>query len=147
MACRNTFERITIQSQGGGATNGSFKSQWADPHKTITMITQQIYVYIVMVSGIILFFAGCAFKNYAPHEEAQFDRTPGTSLAGSYKDIGSDGSIKPHPATSYKIRQEPTDSAIILGGPTDLPDLKTGTIQKKPPSRMDPASDPEGKRK
>jgi len=28
-----------------------------------------------------------------------------------------------------------------------MPDVKTGTIKKTPPSRTDPASDPEGKRK
>ena len=166
MARRTTSKRTTIQPKGnkrmiersrklaamhrfpcGGAVNGSFKRQWADQHKTITMIIQHACVYMVLVSGILL-FAGCAFKNYAPREGPQFDGTPGTSLAGSYKDIGSNGSIKPHPAPSYKISQEPqTDGAITLGGPVDMPDLKSGTIKKTPPSRTDPASDPAGKGK
>ena len=166
MAHRNPSERTSIQSKGnkrmierrrkpaamhrfpcGGAVNGSFKRQWADQYKAITMIIQHTCVYMVLVSGILL-FAGCAFKNYAPHEGPQLDGTPGTSLAGLYKDIGSNGSIKPHPEPSYKISQEPqTDGAIIFGGPVDMPDLKSGTIKKTPPSRMDPASDPAGKGK
>ena len=108
------------------------------------MIFQQTYVSMVLVSGM-LFFAGCAFKNYAPHP--QLDSTPGTSLAGSYKDIGSNGSIKPHPESSYKVSSEPQTSnggEIILGVPVDV---KTGTIKNSPPSRTDPASGPEGKRK
>ena len=132
-----------------GAVNGSFKRQWADHSKTVTTIFQRTSVSMVVVSGI-LFFAGRAFVNYAPHDEARFDNTPGTSLAGSYKDIGSNGSIKPHPEPSYKMSQEPqssNDGAIILGEPVAMPDLKTGTIKKTPPSRTDPASDPAGKRK
>ncbi len=73
------------------------------------MIIRQTCVSMVMVSGILL-FAGCAFVNYDPHERAQFDSTLGsqsTSLAGSYSDVGSDGSIKPHPESSYKMSQEP----------------------------------------
>ena len=69
------------------------------------MMMRQTCVYMVMVSGILL-FAGCAFVNYEPHEGAQFDSTlesQSTTLAGSYKDIGSNGSIKPHPESSYKM--------------------------------------------
>lgn len=96
-------------------------------------------VYVVMGSGIFL-LAGCAFLADKPKDkpqgEAQLDSTTlGTSksLAGSYKDVGSDGSIKPHPQPSYNASPEPesrTDNAITLGGPTDLPDLKTGTIKR-----------------
>lgn len=108
------------------------------------MIFQQTYVSMVLVSGM-LFFAGCAFKNYAPHP--QLDSPPGTSLTGSHKDIGSNGSINPHPESSYKVSSEPqsqTDGEIILGIPVDM---KKGTIKNSPPSRTDPASGPEGKRK
>ena len=64
-----------------------------------------------MVSGILL-FAGCVFlgNEYEPKGAPQFESTPGSqskTLAGSYSDIGSDGSIKPHPESSYKRSQEP----------------------------------------
>ena len=99
------------------------------------MIIRQTCVYMVMVSGILL-FAGCAFLADEPQRGAQFDSTLGSqskSLAGSYGDIGSDGSIKPHPESSYKMSQEPqsrTDGAITLGGPAGIPDLRTGTIKR-----------------
>ena len=69
------------------------------------MIIRQTCAYMVMVSGILL-FAGCAFVNYGAHDEAQFDsalQSQSTTLAGSYKDIGSNGSIEPHPESSYKM--------------------------------------------
>jgi hypothetical protein len=98
------------------------------------MIIRQTCVYVVMLSGILL-FAGCAFLADKPQGGAQFDSTLGSqskSLAGSYRDIGSDGSIKPHPESSYKMSQEPqsrTEGAITLGKPGDMPDLKTGGIR------------------
>jgi hypothetical protein len=103
--------------------------------KENTMIIRQTCVNMVMVSGILL-FAGCAFLADKPQGETQFDSTMGSqskSLAGSYRDIGSDGSIKPHPQPSYKMSQEPqsqTDGEIILGKPVDMPDLKTGGIKR-----------------
>ena len=123
------------------------KRRWAGQHRSITMIIQLTCVYIVMVSGILS--AGCAFANYAPQERTQTDSAPGTSLAGSYKDIGSDGSIEPHPNPSYRMSQKPQSptGGITLGGEVDMPDVRTGTIKKAPPSRTDPASDPEGKGK
>lgn len=48
--------------------------------------------------------------------------------------MGPDGSIKPHPEPSYKMRQEPQDrttGVIILGGPVDMPELKMGTTPMK----------------
>ena len=95
------------------------------------MMIRQTCVYMVMASGIFL-SAGCSFMADEPKGEVQFDSTPESrpkSLAGSYRDIGSDGSIKPHPESSYKMRQEPqgrTNDVIILGGPAPIPDLKTG---------------------
>ena len=100
-----------------------------------TMIIRQTCIYVVMVSGILL-FAGCAFLNYEPHEGAQFDSTlesQSKTLAGSYKDIGSNGSIKPHPESSYKMSQEPqsqTTGARILGGPAEIPDMTTLPIKR-----------------
>ena len=101
------------------------------------MIIRQTCVYMVMVSGILL-FAGCSFLADKPQGEAQLDSTTlGTqskSLAGSYRDIGSDGSIKPHPQPPYKMNQEPqtrTDGEITLGGPVDMPNMRTGTIKRE----------------
>ena len=77
------------------------------------MIFPQTCVYIVMVSGILL-FAGCVFlgNEYEP-QRVQFENTPGTALAGSYSDIGSNGSIKPHPESSYKMSQEPHSQPMV----------------------------------
>jgi hypothetical protein len=80
-----------------------------------TMIIRQTCVYVVMVSGILL-FAGCAFVNYEPHDGTQFDsalESQSKTLAGSYKDIGSNGSIKPHPESSYKMSQEPPSQPTV----------------------------------
>ncbi len=100
------------------------------------MIILLRFVYMVMVSGILL-LAGCSFLADKPQENVQVDSrtlaSQSKSLAGSYRDIGSDGSIKPHPAPSYKMSEEPqsrTDGAITLGGPADIPDVKTGTIKR-----------------
>jgi hypothetical protein len=103
--------------------------------RILIMMMRQTCVPIVTASGILL-LASCSFLADKPKEEAQFDntlRSQSTSLAGSYRDIGSDGSIKPHPESSYKMTHEPqsrTDGAITLGGPADIPDLKTSTTKK-----------------
>jgi len=92
-------------------------------------------VYAVMVSAILL-FAGCSFVNYASHEEAQLDNTlesQSKTLVGLYKDIGSNGSINPHPESSGKMSQEPQShatGAIILGGPAEVIDPTTFTVKK-----------------
>jgi hypothetical protein len=97
-----------------------------------------------MVSGML---AGCAFVNYEPRDEAQFDSTlksQSKTLAGSYEDIGSNGSIKPHLGSSYEMGQEPqggTDGAIILGGRAETPDLRSGTM-KEETGRTTPPSGP-----
>jgi len=97
--------------------------------KENTMITGHTCVYMLMVSGILL-FAGCSFLANKPQTEAQLDRTAlktqSKSLAGSYRNVGSDGSIKPHSSSSYKMSQEPpTQTGVItLGGSADMPDMK-----------------------
>ena len=101
------------------------------------MIIRQTCLYMMMVSGILL-FAGCYILADRPQGEAQLDSTTlGTqskSLAGSYSDIGSDGSIKPHPQSSYRMSQEPqsqTTGEMTLGaGNADIPDMKMSTINK-----------------
>ena len=81
------------------------------------MIIRQTCVYIVMVSGILL-FAGCVLlgNEYEPQGGPQVESTPGSqskTLAGSYSDIGSNGSIKPHPESSYKMSQEPHSQPTV----------------------------------
>jgi hypothetical protein len=92
-------------------------------------------VYMVMVSGILL-FAGCAFLADRPQGEAQPDSTTlatqSKSLAGSYRDVGSDGSIKPHPHPSYNMSQEPesrTDGTMTLGAPVDMPNMRMDSFK------------------
>ena len=101
------------------------------------MIIRQTCVYLVMVSGI-LSFAGCYILADRPQGEAQLDSTTlGTqskSLAGSYRDVGSNGSIKPHPQPSYGMSQEPqsqTTGEMTLGaGIIDAPDKRISDINK-----------------
>jgi hypothetical protein len=91
---------------------------------------------MVMASGI-LFLAGCSFLADEPKKGVQVESTvenQSKSLTGSYRDIGPDGSIKPHPEPSYKMRQEPqgrTNGVIILGGPVAMPELKMDSIPMK----------------
>lgn len=87
-------------------------------------------VYMVMVSGILP-LAGCYIMADRPQGEARPDSgtlgSQSKSLAGVYRDIGSDGSIKPHPQPSYNMSQEPqtrTDGVITLGAPVDMPSIK-----------------------
>lgn len=94
------------------------------------------YAYITMVSGI-LSFAGCSLWGPEPKGEAQFEPTlesQSKALAGAYSDIGSNGSIKPHPYPVHQPTEKPqsqTGNAIILGGPLPVPDLNTGQTDVK----------------
>ena len=99
------------------------------------MIIRPTCVFMAMMSGILL-FAGCAFLADRPQGEAQPDSTTlatqSKSLAGSYRDVGSDGSIKPHPHPSYNMSQEPesrTGDTITLGGPADMPNMRMDTFK------------------
>jgi hypothetical protein len=88
--------------------------------------------YIVMTSGM-LSLSGCSLWGPESTSEARFDR--GTlagqskSLAGVYRDVGPDGSIKPHPELVGTEGQ--IDGLVILGGPADVPNIKTGTMEIK----------------
>ena len=104
------------------------------------MMIRQTCVYILMASGIFL-MAGCSYLAGEPKEGIQVDNTlerQPKNLAGSYRDIGSNGSIKPNPESSYKMKRETqgrtNNDVIILGGPVPIPDLRTGntTTQGSP---------------
>ena len=87
---------------------------------------------IVLMASAMLSFAGCSLWGPNSKGKAQFESTelsPSMSLAGAYSDIGSDGSIKPHPESTYQMNQDSQGRAtgvIILGGPADMPNMRTG---------------------
>ncbi len=95
-------------------------------------MSRQTCNYMVVTSGILL-LAGCSFLADEPKEGIQLDNIlerQSKSIAGSYRDMGPDGSIQPHPESSYTMRQESqgrtNGGVIILGGPAPVPDLRTG---------------------
>jgi hypothetical protein len=108
-------------------------------------------VDIVRTSGVF-FFCGCSLLADGPKTGAQFDRISGSetkSIAGSYRDVGTDGSIKPHPKSSGVGGR--TDGVIMLGGPAEVPDIKSGQItikgsmgEKTPTVRMGERTFPSG---
>ncbi|UVT20246.1 MAG: hypothetical protein H8K03_21170 [Nitrospira sp.] len=81
---------------------------------------------IVMMS-VILFNTGCSLMIDPPKGDTPAESTlksESKSLAGVYADLGSDGSIQPH---SESVGQGGRiNGLIILGGPADMPDMKTG---------------------
>src|SRR4051812_37821184 len=92
--------------QAGQSIRPSRMLALSNKQKGRTMIIRQTCVFITMMSGILL-FAGCVFlgNEYEP-QGVQFESAPEKALAGSYSDIGSNGSIKPHPESLYKLSQE-----------------------------------------
>ena len=99
------------------------------------MIIRQACLYMMMVSGIFL-FAGCYILADRPQGEAQLDSTTlGTqskSLTGLPRDVGSDGSIKPHPQPSYNMSQDSesqTGGTITLDAPIDMPNMGMDPIK------------------
>ncbi len=95
------------------------------------MTIRQTCAYIVMASGI-LFTIGCSLMVDQPKGDSQSDSTVSghsKSLAGVYADLGSDGSIKPHPqSVGHEGR---ITGLIILGGSADVLDIKTGNTTIK----------------
>ena len=96
------------------------------------MSIRKACICLVMASGIFS-FAGCSAWGPSTKGDAQFDQISvegqSKSLAGVYRDVGSDGSIKPHAdlvGTDGRI-----NGLIILGGPADMPNIKTGQNEIK----------------
>lgn len=108
-------------------------------------------VNVVMTSGVF-FFYGCSLMVDEPKTGAQFDRMSGSetkSIAGLYPDVGTDGSIKPHPQSSGVGGR--ISGVIMLGGPAEVPDIKSGrmtikgsTGEKTPTVRMGETTFPSG---
>lgn len=102
-----------------------------------TMIMRHTCAYYMLMASGIPLFAGCSFLADKPQGETQLDSTTfatqSKSLAGSYRDLGSDGSIKPHPYASYNMSQEPQPqtSEITLGAPVEMPNMRMGTIKSE----------------
>lgn len=96
------------------------------------MTIRQTCVYVLMASGMIT-FAGCSAWGPSTKGEAQLDNSAvegqSKSLAGVYKDVDSNGSIKPHPLEVGTDGR--TDGVITLGGPAEVPNIKTGKIEQK----------------
>ena len=102
--------------------------QSGDPHMT----TRHTCAYLLMVSGMLL-FPGCSAWGPNSREGPQFES--GTfdgqrkSLAGVYRDIGADGSIKAHP--EFRGTEGQADGLIQIGGAADIPNIKKGTMETK----------------
>lgn len=68
------------------------------------MTISQICRDILVASGVVL-LVGCTAWTGRPDPDVHVVSTPdmkSKSLAGAYSDIGSDGGIKPHSASSNK---------------------------------------------
>lgn len=60
--------------------------------------------YLLVASGVVL-LVGCSAWNGRPDTDVHVVSTPdmkSKSLAGAYPDVGPDGGIKAHPASSNK---------------------------------------------
>ena len=68
------------------------------------MTISQTCRYLLVASGVVL-LVGCSAWNGRPDSDAHVVSTPdmkSKSLAGVYSDVGPDGEIKAHPASSNK---------------------------------------------
>ena len=60
--------------------------------------------YLLVASGVVL-LVGCSAWNGRPDPDVHVVSTPdmkSKSLTGAYPDVGPEGEIKPHPASSNK---------------------------------------------
>lgn len=96
------------------------------------MKVMDIYKCVGMACSI-LSFAGCSAWGPSTKGDAQFNQSSvqgqSKSLAGVYRDVGSDGSIQPHSDVLGTDGQ--INGLIILGGPADMPNIKTGQNEIK----------------
>jgi hypothetical protein len=68
------------------------------------MTISQTCGYLLVASGVVL-LVGCSAWNGRPDPETHVVSPPymnSKSLAGAYPDVGPDGGIKSHPASSSK---------------------------------------------
>ena len=94
---------------------------------------------MVMASGLFS-IAGCSAWGPSTKGNAQFDSSAvegqSKSLAGAYKDVGSNGSIQPHPETIGVEGR--VNGLLIIGGPADVPNIKTGENEIKGSANQTP---------
>jgi hypothetical protein len=94
-------------------------------------------VSVLLMTSAMLSSAGCSLWGPNSKGEAQFESTemgPSMSLAGAYSDIGSDGSIKPHPKSTGETPEPKggqVNGVIQLNMPVDMPDIRTGNSRVK----------------
>ena len=115
------------------------------------MNIRHICTYMVMATGMLI-FAGCSAWGPSTKGTAQFQSSDvegqSKSLAGVYQDVQSNGSIKPHLQTSGVEGR--INGLVILGGPADMPNIKTGeneikgTANQKPKVKIGDKTFPSG---
>lgn len=103
------------------------------------MKIRHMHVYMGMAFSILL-FAGCSAWGPSTKGEAQFDgsavESQSKTLGGVYKDVDSNGSIKPHPLEAGTGGR--TDGVVIGGGPVDMPNIRTGQMEIKGTANQTP---------
>ncbi|UVT20332.1 MAG: hypothetical protein H8K03_21615 [Nitrospira sp.] len=94
---------------------------------------------LIMGTGILLTM-GCSLMIDQPNGDIPSERelrSESKSLAGVYTDVDSNGTIKPHAET---VGEGGTiNGLIILGGPSDMPDIKAGGMKLKTPKETTPS--------
>lgn len=96
------------------------------------MTIQQIAGRIMMATGVILLVGCSAWTGRQDRGDSVGSSSPdmrSKSIAGVYPDVGQNGGIKPHPESVGTGGSR--HGFIILGGPAEVPDIKTGTITTK----------------
>lgn len=109
---------------------------------------RQTYIHLVTVAAMFS-VVGCSawdggYKGGAPPDVPDMHTR---SIAGVSQNLGSDGSIQPHPVTLGTGGQ--FTGVMKTGGPFPMPDIKTGQLVIKggsagPSSSSGPATDDTG---
>ena len=100
------------------------------PRKDIMKI-RHADISLCMASSL-LFSAGCSLMIDQPKGDPQSPSAlerQSKNLAGVYGEIGSNGSIKPHPSVVGTAGH--INGLIIVGGMLDVLDIKTGAIKRQ----------------
>lgn len=93
------------------------------------MRIQQLSACLLGVSSLILCIS-CSWLSDQSSSPA-VELPPSKALAGLYKDVGPNGSIKPHPqALQTPTGGQRTEGVIELGDEIQNPELEIGTFKK-----------------
>ncbi len=96
------------------------------------MNTRDISTYMV-IANCMISFPGCSAWGPSIKGTAQFTSNDvegqSKSLAGVYEDVQPNGSLKPHVQKAGVEGR--VNGLIILGGPADMPNIKTGGSEIK----------------